>query len=279
MTHRPSIRETLTTLATLIYSLTVLIIGAILIWFSIDNDWWEHCHLLWFDGRTLQAVIHHIGTLVIATVPITLYWEVVSRRKFLDEILAKARIAKELEDAGVVHVYETFQQVTNWGELFASSHKLDIFFYSGHSWRSFHHDQLRTFLDKSYSRLRVVLPDPEDDGIVSELARQFNSTPQKVRDSIRESFDDFVGLAPGGRKVEIYYFKGMTPNLSFYRFEDTTVFSPYNHDKNRSSVPAFIVRSPGFLYRYLRHEFDVIKDQSRPVFPVPPVKESQDKGM
>jgi hypothetical protein len=267
--------ETINTYSTVIYCASVLCIGSLLMWYATDKDWWDSRHFLWISGPALQSLIHNVGSLLVASVPISLFWELITKRRFLDEILAKARIAKELEDAGFVAVYESFQQITFWGDLFAQSQKLDIFFFSGHSWRSNCHDYIREFLSRPYARLRVIVPDPEDDGIVNELARQFRYTPERVRDGIQDAIHDFVSLAPEGRKVEIYCFNGMSPHLSFYRFDNTTVYALYNHDSERSSVPAFVVRREGFLYRYLRHEFDVIQKNSRQVFPVPVPQESK----
>jgi hypothetical protein len=265
-----SLLQRVNTYSTAIYSGGFFLLGCLLIWIGTGDEWWQSKRFLWMDGPNLKCVIHDIGSLLVASVPLALFWDLFVRRKFLDEILAKAHLAKEVEDAGVLHIFRSFQQLGDWTAFFTGTLHLDIFFYSGHSWRSNNHEHLRSFLQKSHSRLRVVLPDPDDPQLVTQLSKQFGYLSEKIQADIIEAKDDFVGLASGGAgSVEIYYFREMSPHTSFYRFDNITIFALYNHDKERSPVPAFVIGNKGHLQDYFRHEFDVIVKRARQVFPVP----------
>lgn len=251
-----------TNLGTILAAIGVAIIGCLLMWFSTNDAWWKSL-AIGIDGPCLQNFVSNFGALLVATVPVTLFWELWGKRAFLDEILTKARIAKELEDAGMVNAFQSFQMADVWGHLISSSTEIDIFFVYGHSWRSNNREHLRKFLAGRYARLRVILPDPDDNATVSELARRFSTDDATLRQRILEASADFKSLAPDGRKVEVYLFSGLAPHFSFYRFGNTSVYAPYNHRADRAPVPTFIVRDGGFMFKFLRDEFSAMKDKAK----------------
>jgi hypothetical protein len=177
------------------------------------------------------------------------------RRAFLDEVLAKVSMSKELTFAGIAKVSDSFHDADiDWNGLFSSTSRLDVFFSYGHTWRGTHSAKLRDLASKSGAKIRVVLPDPDNAMVVGELARRFSMTPERVRDYIVEAEEDFSALRERGAQVEIFFLP-MAPLFTFYRFENEAVLAFHNHRLGRNPVPTFIVRRGGTLWSYLKEEF------------------------
>lgn len=68
---------------------------------------------------------------------------------------------------------QTYLKDIDWTSLFNKVNKLDIFFAYGQIWRKTYLQELREVAARKNARIRLVLPDPEDEQTISELARRF----------------------------------------------------------------------------------------------------------
>ena len=234
-------------------ALVIAIVGVSFLYFSASKDLWE--------GREVwQTVVQNIGALLLVMGAITLLWEFWAKRAFLDEVLAKVQMADEVKQAGFVRVTDSFHRDIDWETLFRSVKKLDIFFAYGYTWRSTHAEELKKVAARKGARIRIVLPDPEDTQTVSELARRFNFTPEKIIELIRDAEKDFRNLhicADSGAQIDIWFLPA-TPQFSFYRFDSLAIFALYSHSRERTPIPTFVVEMGGTLYDYIRKEFDAM---------------------
>lgn len=233
-------------------TLPILGLGILLLYITADNNGWVN-HKSW------QTVIQQIGGLLLVTVVITLLWELFGKRAFLDEILAKAKISKELTFSGIIQITDSFHRDLDWSTYFRSVNKLDIFFTYGRTWRNTHLDDLKQVAASRNARIRVVLPDPEDEQTVNELARRFNYTPSELIKLIRETevyFKDLIlPTGSNGAKISIWFLPAV-PHFSFYRFDRIAILALYTHRLERTAVPTFVCEMGGTLYDYIRKEFD-----------------------
>lgn len=240
-------------LRTILVALVIVVLGVILLYLS-NQDFWT-------GYEAWQVVVRDIGGLLIVTVAITLLWELWAKRAFLDEVLVKVRMADEVKLAGLVRVTDSFHRGIDWDPLFHSVNKLDIFFAYGRTWRSTHTEELREVAARKGARIRIVLPDPDDVQTVSELARRFNSTPEKIKQLIKEAETDFRNLrhisAGNGAQIGIWFLPA-TPQFSFYRFDHIAIFALYSHSRERVPIPTFVVEMGGTLYDYIRKEFEAM---------------------
>jgi|WetSurMetagenome_2_1015567.scaffolds.fasta_scaffold09200_1 hypothetical protein len=232
-------------------------LGALYICECIEDFWSVH--------RSLQATLRSLGSLLIASVTLGFVWQFFGKRAFLDEILAKAGIAKELTHAGILRVTDAFHHEVDWKGLFKNANRLDLFFAYAQTWRNTNGEELRRLASKKGSRIRVVLPDPDNAEVLRELARRFKYTPDHVKELIAEAVQYFTDLKTvadhNGAVVEIWLYQG-TPQVSFYRFDDVGVLSLYTHQHQRTPLPTFIVGHGGTLYDFIRKEFDAMTDGS-----------------
>jgi hypothetical protein len=238
----------------LLLALSVTIAGLAVLYVSAQKA-------LWKDYETWQTLLQNVGSTLFVAGAITLLWELVGKRAFLDEVLAKAGVSKEVSFAGILRITDSFHQDVDWKSYFQSVQKLDIFFAYGRTWRNAHIHELRTLLGREGARARVVLPDPEDKQTMEELARRFSYTPDQLVELIREAERDFKGLRgqAGTRGAELsIWFLPAAPHFTFYRFDRIAVLALYTHRRERAPVPTFVCEMGGTLYDYIRKEFDAM---------------------
>jgi hypothetical protein len=242
-----------TNLRTFVLAIIVAFLGFILLYFSFSG---------YLKGvEVWQTVVENVGSFFLIAGLIAFLWELWVKRAFLDEILAKVQMADEVKQAGFVRVTDTFHRGIDWEQLFRSVRKLDIFFAYGHTWRSTHSEELKAVATRKDARIRVVLPDYEDAQTVSELARQFNYSPEKLKSLIREAEKDFKDLrhinANNGAQIDIWLLPSV-PHFSFYRFDHLAIIALNSHSRERVPVPTFVVEMGGTLYDYIRKEFEAM---------------------
>jgi hypothetical protein len=81
------------------------------------------------------TVVRELGAALFISVALTLLWDLAGKRAFSDEILAKANMSRDLADAGVELISDTFQtDRVNWSDLFKNACKLDIFVAYAHTY-------------------------------------------------------------------------------------------------------------------------------------------------
>jgi len=239
---------------TLLLAFGIAIGGFVLLYFSSLKE-------LWRGHETWQVVVRNTGGFLMITCTITLLWELLVKRSFLDEVLAKVRVAEEIKLAGIVRITDVWHRDIDWELYFSNVKKLDIFFAYAHTWRSNYDKQLKEIAKRKDVRIRVVLPNPEDEQIVSELARRFNYTPGKVKDLIIEAKEYFIELkrigVSNGCQINVWFLP-VVPLFAFYRFDRIAVFTLYSHSRERVPIPSFVVEMGGTLYDYIRKEFDAM---------------------
>jgi hypothetical protein len=179
-------------------------------------------------------------------------------------VLAKARLSTDVVEAGIVRVTNQYLREVEWASLFRDVTKLDIVVAYGATWRNSNRGSLEQVARRSSARIRVFLPDPDDDRTVAVLADRFNMQSADLTTKINEAVRDFRSLAvPGGATIEVWLRAGDAV-FSCYRFDSNAVLTLYSHGRERRThVPTFVV-SGGELFRFVYDELEAIAAQSRP---------------
>lgn len=175
-----------------------------------------------------------------------------------------AKLAADIQDAGLLRIGTNYLNELEWQELFAGVRQLDIFVAYGQTWRNLHARHLHDLAARPHSRIRVFLPDPADETTIDLLADRFNITRDEMRRRIEATRTDYELLRrPDGADVEILYRPG-DRLYSFYRLDDVAVLGLYSHSRNRiPSIPVLVCRAPGSLYQFIADELPNIEQQSR----------------
>jgi len=254
-----------TNLRTIIIAILVFGLGLALL-YAADN---------WIiSSPSFQTVVRNLGGLLIATVTVTILWELAAKRAFVSELMATARLAEDVRSAGISKIPGDFLKEIDWAEWLGKVHKLDILFVYGRTWRGMHDHELRALAARKGARVRIVLPDPEDEIIVSELARRNDTKPEIVRQEITQAAADFISIftkTPRAAADFSLWYLSMCPTFSFFRLDRTAVIALYKHSKGRDYTPHFVVQDGGKIYSFIRQEFDAIisedKGLARKVYP------------
>lgn len=229
-----------------------------------------------------QTVVRELGGLLFASVAIALLWELGAKRAFLSELMAKAKLGEEVRAAGLVSVTNNFPHIVDWSKLFKRVHKLDIFFAYASTWRKNNAEELRSLAQRTDVRVRIIIPDPDDDLLMTDLGRRFGMNTDKVKEKVQEAANEFLEIFTNqagsvkGAKFELWYVSA-PPVFSFYRFDHLIVFASYRHRIGRGSVPTFVIEQGGSLYEFVMDElqgfFDPEQDLARRVFPTQPIRQ------
>jgi hypothetical protein len=241
-----------TTLRTIIISIVLVVVGAGSLLMSTR---FGQCN-------PLIAVFQDLGGLLMVSGAVSALWELAAKRSFLDEIRAKAQMTEELRDAGII-AYESDFRLLDWHELLDKASCLDIFFTYSRTWRNQYNRELLEMARRRTTRMRVILPDPEDEMTVKSLAHRFGMSETELVERINEAkayFSGFGRMHPA--EVEVWFYP-RPPLFSFYLIDDRAVLALYHHREERLYVPAFVARGGGELYSYLRDEFEAMIDENK----------------
>lgn len=261
MGKRTDVYRERTTLRTLLLAVIVGAVGVILL--ALASAWsWLEVHPGW------QTVVRDLGGLLVATVTLALLWELFARRAFLEELLAETKLAEEIQTTGLVGISAKWHGQVNWSSLFRSSSSLDLFFCYGGTWRNTYIDELRKFVGRPGTRATIVLADPDDERLLTELSLRFNSTPDAIRTKINDARHAFVEIfepaVAEGRDFSVWY-AAVTPVFSCYFFDGTGIITLYKHKVQRAEVPTIVVKRGGDLYDFFRIEFDALTSGPTPI--------------
>jgi hypothetical protein len=211
------------------------------------------------------VVLKEIGGALFISVAVALLWDLVGKRAFADEVLAKANMSRDLADAGIQMVLPSFQdERLKWDELFRNACRLDMFVAYASTWRNTQLQRIDKFLSDPDAKLRVLLPDPADEDILKGLAKRFSLTPDRVHDELVEALEFFKHRREKAKGTVDIFVTTALPVFTFYRFNNRAVFALYNNRTGRLPVPAMLCEEGGFLFSYLTAEFEgLIGDTDR----------------
>lgn len=250
------IQSKVTTKSAIILGLCFVIVGGVLLWWSGTSQWQSNA--------PVQAFLAQAGGLLLATGLLAVAWDLFGRRALADEVLAKAGLSADVVRAGISRVTNQYLGEVEWASLFRDVNKLDIVIAYAATWRNTHRASLQQVARQADARIRVFLPDPEDDRTVAVLADRFGTQPAGLVNKINEAIRDFRSLAvPGGAAIEVWLRAGDAV-FSCYRFDSNAVLTLYSHGRGRrTQVPTFVV-SGGELFDFVYNELTAIAAQSRP---------------
>jgi hypothetical protein len=223
--------------------------------------WWPW---LQEDAQSwLRNVLSQIGSLVLVSGAVALYWDLRGKRDMIDEVLVRVRTSEEMKAAGISGVTTDYRSIP-WDDYLKGSTSFDLFIAYGQTWRNSNWAQLQAFAADPKRTMRVFLPDPNDDATVAILAQRFAYTPEKVRSRIEEMATEMATLLePRGADVRVYYRAG-DPTYTLYKFDRVAVVTVYSNSRQRGDVPALTV-TQGSLLSFFEAEIEAIERQSVPV--------------
>lgn len=245
----------ITNLRTLLVSGALLLVGVFFLFLS-EKLTYEQGYL-W-----VKSLISNFGGLLVATLSITILWELFSKRSFLDEILERTGLADDVRSAGLRGISVNPVKGPDFTKLIREAERLDIFVCYANTWRASHEADLRYLASKRKARIRLIVPDPEDMEIMRDLARRFNAASDQVMSQrIKDAIQDYKTLFASAGNPDLDFSVWVhheNPVTSFYRFDRLAVVTLYKHARGRGNVPTFVAERYGTLYSYVEAEIDAL---------------------
>ncbi|MFA6372419.1 MAG: hypothetical protein WCW68_07325 [Methanothrix sp.] len=247
---RLKLNRKVTNLSTSTLALSLFIVGTGVRWF-MGSPYWV------LDNALLTDLFKEVSGLVAAAGLVALIWEISLRRTFFDEVMEKVGLATDVDKAGLIGVTTQFYREIDWQTLFRNVEKLDILFSYGGTWRSFNTLELSEAANRPDVSVRVILPSPTDDLLMDQLSRRYNITKDAMVTKIKDAEADFHNKFddPHIANLTIIH-TNMAPVFDIYKFDDVAVITLFSHRKGKTSVPAFLVKKDGTLYKFIEDEFN-----------------------
>ncbi len=245
----------------------VTVLGTGFLFWSRFAEAWQH--------PIRAVVLREIGVFLFVTAALTLLWDIVGKRAFTDEVLAKANMSLDLADAGIeVFTADFRDHHIPWPELFKCANKLDLFVSYASTWRNNHLSYIERLLSRKDGQIRVILSDPNNDELLGVLAKRFGKEKDFLKKQIEESIKFWQERNKHSKEAENasdkvkIYLTDVTPFFTFYLFNTKAVAAFYNHRQGRIPVPAFVCDEDGYMFRYLTEEFEGILGNAKAAEPV-----------
>ena len=264
---RPNTHE-LTWLQTFFTSLLALLLGSFLIFAStlfpsdLDPKWaWA------------PLILTNLGALLVASVAVSILWGLYAKRGFLQEVMERVELSKDLASAGIVGTPRHFYDDVDWGDLFNRAESVDLFFGYAATWRGVNDQYLQTLARNPGSKTRILLPDPESDLVVQSLAGIWNLDSESIRNRIEAAKAEICELyerCGAHERLHVWYLDA-TPVYSSYIFDGRGVLALQKYQRGRGEVPVFEFDEAGYLSGFLRSEFESLvaetESRTRLVYP------------
>src|SRR5690606_22355387 len=114
-------------------------------------------------------------------------WELGARRAFLDEAMELAKVGGDVHRAGLTAVTLDYLEFP-WKEWFATTHQVDILVSYGATWSHANQPSIASLAERGIP-VRLVLPDPEDERVLGELAKRYskvaaNEVAAKIQETL-----------------------------------------------------------------------------------------------
>lgn len=145
-------------------------------------------------------------------------------------------------------------------ELLKRAKDVEVYFIHSRRWREDNHEQIKDFLRRDGTTLKVNLPNRKNRFLLKSLAAHFDDGPH-IPGFIDDAYGYFERLSKefGADKVLITSYEAY-PTYSFYRFDNVFLVAMYRNSKTRGNVPTFLCSSSHPFGRFI--EMDLHEQQT-----------------
>jgi len=237
-----------TWLRTLVVALITLLVGVFLLWLGDRAP----------AGSGWRILALNTGSFVVASLVMALIFQFWQLRGLLNDLRSEAGITEEYVRSGIRSFTTAFHAKVPWPELFASSSRVRIAVAYAQTWRRAQQDVLEEFLSREGTELEVVLPDPEVEVVLNEMALRYAIAPAELRMRIEKAAEEFTALEVGRKGTVSVYFLSRSLLYTCYLFDNEAVFTTYRHRPDRGPIVTLRLDKKGDFYVWLSEEWAVM---------------------
>jgi hypothetical protein len=225
----------ITNLSTTTASLAFFIVGCLFL-ALVTSSFWPPGHAF------LTPLAEEVSALVAASGLVALMWEKFLKRAFFNEVMDKIGLATDVNISGLSGITLDFYHDVNWRQLFKNVKNLDILFSYGGTWRHSHEVELNELAKQRSTSVRVILPNPMNEGLMTQLGIRYGYTGEEMKAKIAEAENDFhKKFDKSPAKLAIHHIQ-VAPAFNVFRFDDIAIITLFKHRRDRVSVPTFQVK-------------------------------------
>ena len=140
---------------------------------------------------TVAGTVRELGALLFAAGILSVFWELLGRRALTKELLDAARLSADVRNAGLRRIVGHYLDV-EWDDLLEGANHVDLFFAYGRTWRTAHATPLRRLIERNGTRLRVILPDRDDEALMRQLSAKFRYSEAELIKNIDDAEAGFA---------------------------------------------------------------------------------------
>jgi len=229
-----------------------VIVGGVALYLSAA---WEGLH----GPGAWDLVLREGGALLFVTATLSVVWDLRGRRQLTNEVLSAAGLSKAITEAGLTDLTTHYAEI-DWNGLLNRASHVDLFFAYAATWRANHDAALRRLVKREGARLRVILPDREDEAQVTQLAARFGASGDEIVEKIKDAEGAFAALSGESDQhasVELRV-TGAFPVFTYYRFDGRCIGVLYSQAGERVEVPAFECQHGGTLHKFFSDQFKAL---------------------
>ena len=222
----------------------------------------------------MDVILVSVGATLLSAGMLSSLWELFAKRAYTEETLRRVGLKNDVVKAGIVQFVDNFRSAEiDWEDILVNARELDLFVCWAYTWRNMYQEKLKGIINRKAGKIRLILPDLEDDLIVKRLSHDFKDyDDEKVKQRISEAIDFFKELDSNEESghVEIWCIS-CSPQFSWYRIDNKVVFA-FSAHRGKDAVPVIIGQEGGFLYDFATKEFEFLfeptRSRSRRVYPI-----------
>jgi hypothetical protein len=195
-----------------------------------------------------DTTLREAGALLLVTGALSVFWDLRGRRVLTEEVLSAADLSSDITSAGLRRIAMRYLDV-EWENLLNEANHVDLFFAYAQTWRNAHAAGLRRLASRGGTRLRVILPDRDNEALIATLAAKFRYTPADLRARIDNAESDFANLSRQAAPQATVELRRTTefPVFTYYRLDRRCFAVLYSQATGRVEVPTFECEQGGTL--------------------------------
>lgn len=208
---------------------------------------------------SVETTLREVGALLFVTGALGVFWDLLGRRALTRELLDAADVSGNIAAAGLKRIVPRYLEV-DWEAHLESARHVDLFFAYARTWRTVHATALRKFVEQDGVRLRVILPDRDNDQLMALLSAKFRYSSSDLVRHIEDAESDFMNLgrqAGSQATVEVRRTSEF-PVFSYYRLDRQSFAVLYGQAPGRTDVPTFECAQGGSLSTFFRDQFEAL---------------------
>lgn len=235
------------------------------------------------DGGPMKwsATLSALGASLMAVGALALTFELTTRRSVMKETLAATQLSDEIRTAGLTAMLSKRNDAgTHFSSRIGKSKNIDLMFVSASTWLKDNRDLLESML-KGGGRVRLLIPDPSDDALLSQLLSRFDYPDlEGLRTDVRYTFNLARNLAAqfperpvprsaGASSVRSGFAMrrlAVVPTYSLYKVDHFGLIRVHEVRKPEAKThPVLVFSEKGHLDSFAMADFDFLWNDARAI--------------